>query len=207
MRFDLLGGEHAGDRGQQAVAVEQLEIPRQLLDTVDLAAALDLHRHRATLLVAGQDVHRADRGHVLPAHQGVAVAEQLDMFGQQFLQVRFDAVLHQAGVDAEFVAGVVLDRLQGDAQLLACLVLHHPHRMRAVLGLGLDEPARRAHPVQWLVGAVVGVHADRAVSLDEQQPARGGQMGSQPADVVDGALGYHEAHRTSLGCPGPDKLG
>ena len=51
-----------------------------------------------------------DRGHVLAAHQRVAVAEQLDVLGEQRLQVRLDAVLHQAGVDAQVVAGVVLDR-------------------------------------------------------------------------------------------------
>ena len=91
---------------------------------------------------------------------------QLDVLSQQDLQVRLDAVLHQTRVDPEFVAGVVLDILKGDPQLLACLVLHHPDRQRPV-GI-LDEPARRAHPVQRLVGAVIGVHADRAVGLEQQ---------------------------------------
>ena len=111
-----------------AVAVEQFEIAGELLHAVDLAAPLDLHRHRAALLVAAQQVDRADRGHVLPAHQRVSLTQQLDVLGQQRLQVGFDAVLDQARVDAQLVAGVVLDLLDGDAQLLAGLVLHHPHR-------------------------------------------------------------------------------
>ncbi len=53
------------------------------------------------------------------------------MLGQQRLQVRLDAVLHQSRVHAELVAGVVLDVLDGDAQLLARLVLDHPHRRRS----------------------------------------------------------------------------
>ena len=50
-----------------------------------------------------QDVDRADRRHVLAAHQPVALAEELDLLGEQLLQVRLDAVLLQAGVDAELV--------------------------------------------------------------------------------------------------------
>lgn len=50
------------------------------------------------------------------------------MFGQQRLQVGLDAVLHQPGVDTQLVAGIVLDVLDGDAELFTGLVLHHPHR-------------------------------------------------------------------------------
>ena len=42
LRLDLLGGEDAAHRREQRVAVEQLEVAGQLLDAVDLAAALDL---------------------------------------------------------------------------------------------------------------------------------------------------------------------
>src|SRR4051794_17423855 len=48
LRLDQLSGEDAADRalgGQQRLPVEQLEVPRQLLDAVDLAAALDLDGH------------------------------------------------------------------------------------------------------------------------------------------------------------------
>src|SRR5690242_3855401 len=44
LRLDLLRGEHAGDGREVGVAVHQLEVAGQLLDAVDLAAALDLDR-------------------------------------------------------------------------------------------------------------------------------------------------------------------
>src|SRR4051794_28287392 len=40
--LDLLGGEDTAYRREQRIAVEQLEVPRQLLNTVDLAAPLHL---------------------------------------------------------------------------------------------------------------------------------------------------------------------
>src|SRR4051812_3925111 len=108
------------------VAVEQLEVAGQLLDAVDLAAPLDLDRNRRSAVVAGQDVDRADRGGVLPAYQPPAVAEGLDVFGEQRLQVGLDPVLDEARVEAELVAGVVEQLLDGDDQLLAALVRHGP---------------------------------------------------------------------------------
>ena len=80
------------------------------------------------MLVTAQQVDRPDGGHVLAPHQGVSGAQQLDVFGQQRLQVGLDAVLDQPRVNAEVVARVVLDVFHGDAQLLAGLVLDHPHR-------------------------------------------------------------------------------
>src|SRR5512144_1146277 len=44
LRPDVLGGEQAPHGSEQRVAVEQLDVPRQLLDPVDVAAPLDLHR-------------------------------------------------------------------------------------------------------------------------------------------------------------------
>ena len=128
LRLDLLGGEHPATGASSAVAVEQIEVAGELLDAVDLAAPLDLDGHRAAQLVAAHQVDRSDRGHVLAAHQRVPDAEQLDVLGEQRLQMGLDAVLDQPGVDAQLVAGVVLDVLDGDAELLARLVLHHPHR-------------------------------------------------------------------------------
>ncbi len=48
------------------------------------------------------------------------------MFGEQLLQVRFDTVLDEPGIDSEFVTGVVLDLLDGDPQFLTGLVGHDP---------------------------------------------------------------------------------
>jgi hypothetical protein len=59
-----------------------------LLDAVDLAASLDLDRDMHPVGVAGQDVDRPDRGHVLAPHEGPALAEGVDVLGEQRLQVR-----------------------------------------------------------------------------------------------------------------------
>src|SRR3712207_1298435 len=44
LRLDLLRGEHPAHRRQQRVAVEQLEVPRELLDAVDGVATRRLTR-------------------------------------------------------------------------------------------------------------------------------------------------------------------
>ena len=75
-------------------------------------------------------------------------AEQLDVLGQQLLQVRLHPVFHQAGVDAQVVTRIVLDAFDRDAELLTGLVFHHPHRHRPVVLLA--QPARGAHPIQRL---------------------------------------------------------
>jgi hypothetical protein len=65
--------------------------------------------------------------------------------------VGLDAVLHQARFGTEVLGIVLEDLVDADDELLAALVLDDP-------GLAvLDQPARRAHPVQRLVGAVIGV--------------------------------------------------
>ena len=138
---------------EQRVAVEQLEVAGELLDAVDLAAALDLDRDDRAGGVAAQQVDRADRGRVLAADQRQPVAERLEVLGEQLLQVRLDAVLLQAGVDAELVAwcraatsSIVM------TQLLAGLV-GRPSRRRRRRSVVLAQRAGRAHPVQRLVGA------------------------------------------------------
>ena len=118
------------------------------------------------------------------------------MLGQQSLQMSFHAVLDQAGVNAQFVARIVLDLLDRDAKLLPRLVLDHPHRDLPV-GL-LDEPARRAHPVQGLIGTIVGMHAHRAIGLEQQQSFGRREMSCEPTDVIDGALSDDEPHRTTI---------
>src|SRR6185437_11994339 len=45
LRLDLLGSEDALHRGEQRIPVEQLEVPGELFDAVDLTPALDLHGH------------------------------------------------------------------------------------------------------------------------------------------------------------------
>ena len=82
-------------------------------------------------------------------------------------------------------------RIRSVSSLLSAL--DHPLRA-AVVGGALVEPARRAHPVQRLVRAVVGVHRHRAVGLDQHQPGGHRQVGAQPAGVVDLAAGDQQAH-------------
>ena len=188
LRLDLLCGEDPAHRRQVRVAVEQVEVAGQLLDAVDLTASLDLDGHGRAVGVLGQDVDRADRGRELAPHQPPALAEGLDLLGEQHLQVRLHAVLDQARVDAELVRRVVQQLLDADEQLLAGLVGDRPevavHAQRA----------RRAHPVQRLVGAVVGVHRDRPVGLDQDQPRGAREVGGEPADVVDRAPRDDQSH-------------
>jgi hypothetical protein len=82
---------------------EQLQVPRELLNPVDLATPLHLDGHRRAHAVAAQQVDRPDRGRVLAADQRVPLAEHARCRGQQLLKVRLHAVLDQAGVDPEMV--------------------------------------------------------------------------------------------------------
>jgi hypothetical protein len=113
------------------------------------------------------------------------------VLGEQGLQVRLDAVLDQAGVDAEIVLQLAEDLLDGDDQRLAGPIRDRPHPRRPV---GLDDGARRAHPIQRLVGAAVGVDQDTAVRLDHQQPGGQRQVGGEAPEVVDAAPSDHQPH-------------
>jgi len=120
------------------VAVHQLEVAAQLLDAVDLTAALDLDGHVPAVGVATQDVDRPDGGHVLAPREREALAERRDVLGEQPLEVGLDAVLHEAGVHTQLVRGVVVHLVEAHAQpVLGLRVLHHPHRADPVGGLGL----------------------------------------------------------------------
>jgi hypothetical protein len=87
------------------------------------------------------------------------VAEHPRLVGQQRLQVGLDAILDQPRIDPELVAGVVVDCGDRDDQLLAALVGHRPGPDAGRIDL-LAHRAGRTHPVQGLVGPVVGVHRD-----------------------------------------------
>ena len=164
--------------------------PRRLISIATVAPAPSLHRMSTGPI----------GGHVLAADQGPAVAEGGDVLGEQLLQVRLDAVLDQAGVDAELVGAVVVHLVDLHPQpVLGLGVLHDPHGGDAVGGLGLvgldlGHRARRRHPVQRLVGPAVGVHEHRAVGLDQEQPGRQRQVGGQPPVVVDAARRDHQSH-------------
>jgi hypothetical protein len=137
LQLDLLGREDALHRGQQRIPVQQLQVPGQLLNTVDLTAPLDLHGDALARLVAAHQVDRADRSGVLAADQPPALAEQVELDSEQFLQVRLDAVLDQARVDAEVDGGVAHHLGDRDRERLARLAGDRP------LARLLGEPARR----------------------------------------------------------------
>src|SRR5690606_26771957 len=109
LRLDLLCGEDAGDGGEVRIATQQLQVAGQLLHAVDVASALDLHGDGRATGIPDHQVDRADGRRVLAAHQGAALADQVDLLGQQPLQIGLHAVLLQARVDAEIVTGVVDD--------------------------------------------------------------------------------------------------
>ena len=194
LRLEALRREHPAHLAQHRR--DPLQVPRQLLDAVDLGVPLDLDEHVRAGLVAAQQVDRADVGEVLALHQRPAGAEHLAAVGEQLLQLLLDAVLHQSGVAPELVRDVGQHLLDGDDELLAALVRHRPD------AVALDRRARRAHPHQRLVRAVVGVDRHRPVGLHQQQPHGARQVGGEPSDVVHGAGRDDEAHGASLGAAG-----
>src|SRR6266542_2267945 len=178
--------ERAGDALE--AHPQALQVAGELLDPVDLAPPLDLHRHVGAVLVPAQQVDRADVGAVLAADQAPAVAEDLAALGQQLLEVALDAVLDQPRVQPQLVGGVVQDLLQGDGHGLAGAVADQPAVRFLAQGAG------RGHPVERLVAAAVGVDQHRAVGLDDQQAGGRREVCVEPAGVVDAAGGDDEAH-------------
>ncbi len=193
LRPDLLGGEDATHGAQQRVAVEQLEVAGELLDAVDVATPLDLDGDRGAGGVAAHQVDRADGGGVLAPDEGQAVGQGGRVLREEFLQMLLYAVLLEPGVDAEVVGGVVEDLLDQDAQRVVRLRRHRPLDP-AVLGGRLPDRARRAHPVERLVGAAVGVHQHRAVGLEHEHACRHRQVRRQPSGVVHLAARDDQSH-------------
>ena len=180
------------DGAQRAVAVEPLDVPRQLLHAVDLTAALDLDGDRPPVGVAAEQVDRADVGRVLAAHEHKALGEDVRRGGQQLLEVGLDAVLRQTRVGSELVGHVAQHRLECDDQPLAGGVRDDP-----LAGL-LPAGVRRVHPVQRLVRAAVGVDRDAAVGLHQDEADGARQVSGQPSLVVDGALSDDQPHAPNV---------
>ena len=87
---------------------------------------------------------------------------------------------------------------------------------RLAAGVGGDEAAvllahraRRAHPVERLVGLGVGVHRDRAVGLQHDEARRGREPRAEAALVLDRAVRHQHAHaaRCSTGPCGHRAVG
>jgi hypothetical protein len=144
-------------------------------------------RFTSTAIVPGgvsqEEIDGADRGGELAPDEREAVTDHVDLFGEQPLEVGLDAVLLEAGVDSEVVHRVVQHFVDAHEQGIPRLgvrhapVLRHSGREGLFVG-GLDrERAGRAHPVEGLVGAAVGVDEERPVALVHEQPRREREMG------------------------------
>ena len=145
LRLDLLGGEDAADRGEQRVAVEQLEVPGQLLDAVDVAAALDLDRDGGAVGVAAEQVDRPDRGRVLAAYQReVRRRRSSACSASSSCRCASTPSLTSPGSAPRSCAGVVQDLVDADPERVLRLGGRDRPLQRAVVGPALLEPARRA---------------------------------------------------------------
>ena len=80
--------------------MQPLDVAGELLDAVDLAAALDLDGDDVAVGVAADEVDRADRRRVLAADERQPDLDGVRAAAEQLLQVGLDAVLLQAGIDA-----------------------------------------------------------------------------------------------------------
>ena len=90
--------------------------PRRLISTATTAPPASRHSRSTGPIAVGYSRRTSDQ----PSPKVSTCC------GQQLLQVGLDAVLQQAGVDAELVGVVVQDLLDGDDQLLAGLVGDRP---------------------------------------------------------------------------------
>ena len=189
---------------QQRVAVEQLEVAGELLDAVDLAAALDLDRDGCAVGVAAHEVDRADRGGVLAADQasarrrGSRGARRAAPAGAPRRRPSAGRGRRRARASESWRTSS--SRIRSVSSALPCVTVHVDLAPSSVDALA--RACRAAHPVQRLVGAAVGVDQHRPVGLDHQQPGGHRQVGGEPAGVVDLAAGDDEAHagRQSTGC-------
>ena len=85
--------------------------------------------------ILGHDVDRANRGGKFAAHEGVALAQGVDLLGEQALQVGFHAVLDEARVHAQVGGVLVLDAVDANEQTVVALGgLHRPE----LLNVGLQ---------------------------------------------------------------------
>ena len=76
--------------------------------------------------------------------------------------------------------------------------LDHPDLSQLVVDVEVVDAARRAHPVQRLVTAAVGVDQQAAVAFVHQDSRGKREVCVEASGVVDGAASYDEAHPSSV---------
>ncbi len=171
-----------------ASQIEPLLVAEQLLDPGDLPDPLHLDHHGAALTVPAQQVDGPDVGRVLAPDDAEVVTKGAHARGDELLQLGLDAVLRQAGIVAQRDVVVEQHLVQRDGEALSA-------------GIGGDDRARlfadragRIHPVQRLVRLAVGMHRDRAIGLEQDQPLRRREPGAEPAFVLDRASRHDQPH-------------
>src|SRR5699024_6619042 len=92
LRLNLLCREDPLHGREPGVPLHALKVAAELLDTVDLAAALDFDGDGGSSAIASKNIDRPDRRHVLAPHKLVTITQQLDLVGEQLLQMRFNTV-------------------------------------------------------------------------------------------------------------------
>ena len=161
--------------------------PRRLISTAtDLSVGVPAHQ-----------VDGPDGGRELSPDERQAVGERGRVVGQQLLEVLLDTVLLQARIVAEVMGGVVVDLIDEDPQRVVRLAGNCPLDP-AIVGGALPQRARRADPVQGLVGPAVAVDQYDPSALDHQHSRGHRQMGGQAAGVVHLTSGYDESHGGNL---------
>src|SRR4051812_41743473 len=133
LRLDHLRGEDAAAFAQRGVESDPLEVARELLDGVDRADPLDLHRDPAVVVVAAHQVDRPDVRRPLAPHEPEALAAPAGRARERLLQVGLDAVLLQPGVALHVVRRVGDHLGEPDLELVVALELAHDDQVLRLL--------------------------------------------------------------------------
>ena len=67
-------------------------------------------------------------------------------------------------------------------------------QLLVLIGFADGQGAWRAHPVEWLVGPVIGMDAHRVVRLDDEQALGPWKVGGETAGVVNLTFSYDKTH-------------
>ena len=114
-----------------------------MLDSIDIASPFDLHGDGFARCRAREDVHRANGRRELTPHKSRPGAKKRDLFSEQLLEVRFDAVLDETGVHTQLVFSVRMDLEEVDLEpVIRLIVLDNPalHNRLGRVGNVDDDP-------------------------------------------------------------------
>src|SRR5438270_1409339 len=192
-RLDRLRGKDPAAARLRRVLADEAEVARELLDRVDRPDALDLDGDPFAGRVLAHEIDGADLGWPLALHEGELLAERRWRRRELELQVALDAVLLQRSRLAHVVHDVAQHFREADLEDVVCLWLANDEAVSLVLDHG-----RRRHPVERLEAAGVVVHEDGSVRLEDEEPDRLRQNGTQTAGIPDLAAGDEQAHTGNL---------